>query len=494
MNWRRQVPAGAVLARCLCTAEVDVAAVTQLYRRLSALRATGGTTTAGQVLNQYVREGRKVTKYELDRCIKELRKYGKHQSALQIMEWMDVRNINFSSRDYATRLGLISEAKGIAAAENYFSSLPQLEKNLYTYGALLNCYCKGKMEDKALALFKKMEEMNIAFTFAYNSLMTLYLRLDQPEKVPPLIEGMRKRNIALDTVSYNMYMRSYSGLNDIEGVERVFEEMMKEDEQTIDWTTYSSLASFYVKAGLNEKAASALRQLEEEMGPKNELAYRFLISLYAGISKSGELHRVWKSLKSNLQTINNLSYLVMLQALGKLNDVDALKTTLEEWRSSRSNYDLRLANAAIIAFLKSGMIKEAESVLQEAMQNSNGPFFKAREMFTTFFLNHHQVNSALKYMEAAISEVKNNEWHPNPDDVDKFFKYFEEKRDVDGAEQLCKLLKKVNYLDSKAYHSLLQTYVAAGKLAPDMRTRMEADGIDTRGEIGALLEKVLGDC
>lgn len=75
------------------------------------------------------------------------------------------------------------------------------------------------MTDKALALFKKMDEMNIASTsVAFNNLMSLYMRLGQPEKVPPLIEEMRHRNIPLDTFSYNILMHSYSCLNDIEAV------------------------------------------------------------------------------------------------------------------------------------------------------------------------------------------------------------------------------------------------------------------------------------
>ncbi|KAI8002389.1 Pentatricopeptide repeat-containing protein [Camellia lanceoleosa] len=74
--------------------------------------------------------------------------------------------------------------------------------------------------------------------------------------------------------------------------------------------------------------------------------------------------------------------------------------------------------------------------------------------------------------------------------VDKVLKYFEEEKNVDGAEELCKMLKKVNRLDSKAYDSLLRTYIAVGKPAHDIRMRIEADGIEVNSEFENLLEMV----
>lgn len=402
-----------------------------------------------------------------------------------------MRKINYSFIDHALRLDLICKAKGVDAAENYFDCLAPSAKNRLTYGALLNCYCKETMEDKALALFAKMDGLQfVSNSLPFNNLMSLYTRMGKPEKVLLQVEEMKQRNVRPCTFTYNIWMQSYASLNDIEGVERVLEEMKKEGQDKFSWTTYSNLAAIYVKAELFEKADLALKKLEEETSPRGRQAYHFLISLYAGSGNLGEVNRVWETLKSVYPATNNTSYLVMLQALAKLKNVEGLKKCFKEWESSYSVYDMRLPNTVIGAYLRQDMYKEAAVIFEDAAKRTKGPFFKAREMFMIYFLKIHQVDLALCFMEAAVSEAKDNEWHPSPAVVSAFLKYFEEEKDVDSAEQFCKILKRLNCLNSNSYHLLLKTYVAAGKLAPEMRERLTGDNIKVSVELEDLLQRV----
>lgn len=93
LGYRKSAGAAArqALSRSLCTeAETTGAAGPQeetrrnrrLYKRLSELGAKKGLV--GRTINEYLREGRVARKDDLMRCIKELRRFGRHHQALEV--------------------------------------------------------------------------------------------------------------------------------------------------------------------------------------------------------------------------------------------------------------------------------------------------------------------------------------------------------------------------------------------------------------------------
>lgn len=406
---------------------------------------------------------------------------------MQIMEWMEFRKFNFKHTNYAVRLDLTAKVKGIAAAEDYFNSLPPKDKVHCIYGALLHCYCNALMTDKALEVFDTMvQEKMISKSLPYNNLMSMYSRLGQFEKVLALGEEMKKGNVEPDACTYNLLMNSYGQLDDIEGAERVFEEMKRERRKLCNWTSYSNLANVYTKAGYREKAKLALQSAEKEMDPRDREAYHYLISLYAGVSDLDQVRRIWNLLKSNMEVITNRSYLIMLEALGKLGDIKKMTKCYKEWESQCTSYDAKLANAVIHDYLKHDMAEEAEKVLEVAMSRSNGPFFFAWDQMMKYYLEKNQIERALKIMETATHEIK---WQPRFV-MDRFVDYFKKESDVDSVEEFYKLMKRINCVDSRVYEALLETYKASGITVRDMRSRVEGDGIEISGEIERLLASV----
>ncbi|XAR65095.1 hypothetical protein NMG60_11009066 [Bertholletia excelsa] len=266
---------------------------------------------------------------------------------------MAERGMNKTVSDQAIHLDLIAKARGIDAAESYFIDLPETSKNHLTYGALLNCYCKELMAEKAEALLENMKDLKLELaSMPYNSLMTLYIKTGQPERIPAIILEMKACDIMLDSFSYNIWMRGLAAVGDISGVERVVDEMKRDGRVAGDWTTYSNLASIYVDAGLLEKAEKALKELEKRNAHRDLSAFQFLITLYGRTGNLLEVYRVWRSLRLAFPKTANISYLNMIQALVNLKDLPGAEKCFREWESLCSTYDIRVANVLIGAYVR----------------------------------------------------------------------------------------------------------------------------------------------
>ncbi|KAJ6847257.1 pentatricopeptide repeat-containing protein-like, mitochondrial [Iris pallida] len=465
-----------------------------LYRWLSEL---GGAPegAVSRTLDKWVREGRPVSAMDLIKHVKGLRKYRRYEHALEVMDWMvNIKGMKISYGDHAIRLYLIAKVKGVKSAEDYFTNLPESAKNQLTYGALLSCYCSEKMEDDAVTLYEKMKELKlVSGTLVHNHLMTLYTKLGQPEKVPTILEEMKANNVAPDNVTYCILMNSYASLNDIESVERVINQLEDTGEVLPHWSSYSTLASIYNSAGLFEKSESALKKLEQLIDGSDKEPFHFLVSLYAGAGNLQEVHRVWKSLKATFTKQTNIGYLIMLQALNKLDDIDGLKACYEEWESVFTFYDARLTNFAIGAHLRHGMVEEAESLVRKAKEKGGAYDFRTCDMFMDYYLKNNEIAAALNWLEAAVQIAKEAEWKLDDEKVEMFMKYYGKGKCVDGAEKFCKALEGLGSLGAGAYESLLRTYVASGRRGdPSLRRRIEEDKVELVPTIQDLLDVVCG--
>jgi len=80
------------------------------------------------------------------------------------------------------------------------------------------------------------------------------------------------------------------------------------------------------------------------------------------------------------------------------------------------------------------------------------------------------LDAAVRHLEAALSEVKGDEWRPSPQVVGAFLKYYEEETDMDGVDELYKILKAKNFDDS-----WIKTCINAAKASPETDPILKED-------------------
>ncbi|XP_078443048.1 large ribosomal subunit protein mL101 (rPPR4)-like isoform X2 [Wolffia australiana] len=362
------------------------------------------------------------------------------------MEWMDTKGIHMTQSNHAIRIDLLSKTTGIDSAEGYFSNLPESAKNYLTYGSLLNCYCKQKKVEKATNLYENMKILGFdSNTLVYNNLGSLYLKLEQPQKIPPLIEQMKAKNIPLDTFTHCILMNAFARLGDVGAAENVVSEMGRDTGGApLPWPVYSNLASIYISAGLTLKAESALKMLEMAIDRKDRNSLHFLISLHAQMGNVSEVNRVWRLMKGIFPKTTNLSYLVVLQALDRLDDVGSMKICYEEWQDQTMHHDIRLTNVMIGVYLRKNMVGDALYLWEAASRKGSEPNIKTFDLFVDYYLKNQEMEQAVKCVLTAAKKTK-MEWRMDEKKVGIFLKYFEDKKDLEGYRRFQDALRKLTH-------------------------------------------------
>nr|XP_028959011.1 pentatricopeptide repeat-containing protein At4g21705, mitochondrial-like isoform X2 [Malus domestica] len=407
-------------------------------------------------------------------------------SRLQISEWMNQKGVCiFSPVEHAVQLDLIGKVRGFDSAEEYFNNLRDEDKNIKTYGALLNCYVRQRQVDKSLAHLRKMKGMGfVSSPLTYNDIMCLYTNVGQHEKVPGVLAEMKENNVPPDNFSYRICINSYGVRSDLEGMEKVFKEMESQPRIVMDWNTYAVVANFYVKEGQTDKAMNALKKSEERLDNKDGLGYNHLISLYASMGSKGEVLRLWGVEKSACKRCINRDYMGMLMSLVRLGELDEAEKVMEEWELSGNCYDFRVPQTVITGYTVKGLYERAEALLEDLMEKGKATTARSWETVAAGYVNKGEMKKAFKCLKVALRLSSEKRWKPNLGVVTltTLLSWLGDEGSAEDAEAFVGALRKVIPVNKHMYHALLKAYVRDGKEVNSVLDRMKADKIDGDGE------------
>uniref|UniRef100_A0A5B6ZE07 Pentatricopeptide repeat-containing protein n=1 Tax=Davidia involucrata TaxID=16924 RepID=A0A5B6ZE07_DAVIN len=454
-----------------------------IYKRISLMEDP--ELGSASVLNQWENEGKKFTKWELCRVVKELRKFRRYKLALQVYEWMQNRGERFriSTSDTAIQLDLIAKVHGISSAEDYFLRLPDTLKDKRTYGALLNAYVQAKVREKAESLIDEMRNKNYAVhSLPFNVMMTLYMNLKDYDKVESLVSEMMEKNIQLDIYSYNIWLSSCGSQESIEKMEQVFEQMKLDRTINPNWTTFSTMATMYIKMGQLEKAKDCLKNVESRITGRDRIPYHYLISLYGSVGNKEEVHRVWNIYKSAFSNITNLGYQAVISSLVRLGDIEGAEKIYEEWLSVKTTYDPRIGNLLMGWYVKKGVFEKAKAFFDQMVEVGGKPNSSSWEILAEGHIRERRISEALSCLKEAVSAERSKSWRPKPVNVSSILKLCEQEADTASKEVLVEVLRQGGCLEDEAYMSYIpiSNGVSTGEELPVEKGRTD-NGVDNDG-------------
>lgn len=427
-----------------------------LYKKISMME--NPELGSASVLNQVENEGKKISKWELCRIVKELRKFRRFKHALQVYEWMKNRTeyYRITTSDTAIQLDLIAKVHGVSSAEQYFLKLPEALKDNRIYGSLLNAYARARMKEKAEAQMVKMRKRGYAsHALPFNVMMTLYMNLKDHEKIESLVSEMLERKIALDIYSYNIWLTMRGSQGSVEEMEHVFEQMQLDPTINPNWTTFSTMATAYIKLNQFEKADGCLKKIESIITGRDRIPYHYLISLYGSAGKKDEVFRMWNTYKATFPNIPNSGYLTLISALVRLEDIDDAEKKYDEWLSVKSAYDPRIANLLLSFYMKKGLSDKTRTFFDQMIEAGGKPNSTTWEILAEDHIRNTRIPEALSCLQSAAAAEDSKSWRPRPANVASILKILEQESDKPSKDTLFEILRQVDCLDDVNYMSYI---------------------------------------
>ncbi|KAM7261106.1 hypothetical protein ACFE04_026581 [Oxalis oulophora] len=429
-----------------------------LYRKISLMEKP--ELGSESLLNQWEENGgSKFTKWELSRVVKELRKYKRYERALEVYEWMNKKEDRFkpSPSDTAIQLDLIAKTRGVSSAEDYFTKLPNTLKDKRVYGALLNVYVRAKIRENAESLMEQMRRKGyVVQALPFNVMMTLYMNLQEYDKVDAVVYEMTEKNIPLDIYTYNIWLSSCGKQGSLEKMEGVFKRMELDRSINLNWTTFSTMSTMYFKMGRIVKAEDCLKKLESKITGKNRIPYHHLLSLYGCVGNKEEVYRIWGVYKSNFTIIPNLGYHAIISSLVRINDIEGAEKMYEEWVWVKTSYDPRIVNLLMNWYVKEGNFEKAQNLFDQITKVGGKPNSSSWENLAEGHVKERRIFEALHCFRESFLAEGSHSWKPKPSVVMRFFTLCEEESDMESKEELKALLKNSGFLKDEKYAAQLE--------------------------------------
>ncbi|CAL9218016.1 unnamed protein product [Arabidopsis halleri] len=133
--------------------------------------------------------------------VEDFRHTEQFSKALEASEWMcEQRVFNVFPEDYAARLNLVETVLGLEEAEKFFERIPENMRDYSVYENLLRSYTKSeKTLDKAEETFEKMRDLGfLSKPSGYDSMISLYRKLNKRDMVKKLKREMMENNVKID--------------------------------------------------------------------------------------------------------------------------------------------------------------------------------------------------------------------------------------------------------------------------------------------------------
>jgi hypothetical protein len=271
-------------------------------------------------------------------------------------------------------------------------------------------------------------------------------------------------------------------------------EMSRDRNVEVGWSSLSTLANAYAKAGLTEQANNALGLAEKKLSKNGRLGFSFLMTQHASLGNKDKVLQLWESSKGIGGRVTCANYMSAILCFVRMGDLEKAEWLFGEWELSCGKYDVRVSNVLLGAYARNNLMKKAEALHLRTLERGGCPNYKTWEILAEGWVRSRDMEKAIDAMNRACSMLKNCRWRPSNDVVMAVANYYEEKGNFVAANNFITTARDFGFASLPLYKSLLWIHRSSRRPAHEILKMMEKDGIEVDEEAHALIQAANGSC
>ncbi|CAH8327408.1 unnamed protein product [Eruca vesicaria subsp. sativa] len=437
------------------------------------------------VLQQWVKEGKDLSQAEVSLTVHNLRKRRSYAMSLQLWEWLRANTqFEFTEANYASQLDLVAKVHSLQKAETFLNDIPESFRGEIVYRTLLaNCVLKLHVK-RSEDLFNKMRELKFPTSvFACNQMLLLYSKLDR-KKIPDVLLLMEKEKIKPTRGTYQFLINTKGLAGDIAGMDKLVE-TMKEEGIELDPELQATLARYYIRAGVKERAEEIMKEIEGEGLEQTPWVCRSLLPLYADIGDKENVRRLSRFVEQTLRYDNCIS---AIKAWGKLKEIEEAEAVFDKLVERYKLIPMLPYFTLMEIYTENKMLTKGKNLVKRIASAGVKIGPSTWHALVKLYIKAGEVGKAEMILSKA---TKDNNWRPLFISYMVILEEYAKRGDVHNTEKVFMRMKRAGYAAQlMQYETVLLAYINAKAHAYGMSERMKVDNVFPNKSLAAKLAQV----
>ncbi|KAG0598383.1 hypothetical protein M758_12G068300 [Ceratodon purpureus] len=232
-----------------------------------------------------------------------------------------------------------------------------LESDLRVGKALVHVYAKSGNIDDARLVFDRMKERDV---ITWNVMIGVYTESGCGVEAYELYLQMLREGFKPDTITYVCLLNASASAGAMEWVKEVHSQIQEAGFES-DLRVGNALVHKYAKSGSVDDARLVFDRMEE----RDVITWTAMIGAYAESGRGVEAYHLYLQMKGEGFQPDAVTYLSILNACASAGSFEWVKTVQSHLQKAGLESDLRVANALVHMYAKSGNIDEARLVFDK---------------------------------------------------------------------------------------------------------------------------------